>query len=150
MRRLSLMAVEFEALAEHAANLDRDPAGFSPELTAMLRWAQRQPAGRAAAVQQDLSEAARALRAALDAYDVVLTPATPVPAFAFDTPEPAALADFTLLANVSGWAATAFPLGLTQSGLPVGAQVLSPDASVALVAAKLLARPLAAPPVFRS
>jgi len=150
MRRLSLMTVEFEALAEHAARLERDPEGFSPELTAMLRWAERQPAARAAAVQQELAEAARTLRGALGAFDVVLTLATPVPAFAFDTPEPAGLADFTLLANVSGWAATVFPLGLTQDGLPVGAQVLSADASVALHAAKLLARSVASPPAYRS
>jgi len=149
MRRLSLMAVEFEALAEYVAHLDRDPEGFSPELSAMLRWAQRQPADRADAVRQDLAKAAQALRAQLSAFDVVIMPSTPVAAFDFGEAEPAHLADFTLLANVAGLAATAFPLGLTPDGRPVGAQVVSADASIALQAGKLLAQPPSPPQAFR-
>jgi len=60
--------------------------------------------------------------------DVVLTPTTPTPAFAFGakaTPYEMYLADvFTLSCNLAGLPGISVPCGLSGDGLPIGAQLL--------------------------
>ncbi len=125
MRRLSLLVVEVEALAEHGDMLARNPSGFSLSLTGMLQWAARQAPEKIANAYVELRAAGEELRRQLSRYDAILTPTTTAPAFSFDAPPPADQADFTLLANLSGLAATAVPLGLGADGLPRSAQILS-------------------------
>ena len=66
--------------------------------------------------------------AAFDRVDVILTPTTPTPAFAFGakaTPMDMYLGDvFTLSCNLAGLPGLSVPCGLTGEGLPVGAQLL--------------------------
>src|SRR5262249_29740212 len=61
--------------------------------------------------------------------DVILTPTTPTPAFAFgakSTPIDMYLADvFTLSCNLAGLPGISVPCGLTKAGLPIGAQLLA-------------------------
>ncbi len=149
MRRLALLVVEVEALAAHQAMQARNPGGFSPALTAMLSWAARQPAEKIAQAYQDLHMAAAHLRQEFSCFDAILTPTTPSLAFDFATPAPAALPDFTLLANIAGWPATAFPLGLSPDGLPLSAQIIAADDRLALGLAGLLAMPIMPPAAFR-
>ncbi len=64
--------------------------------------------------------------------DALLTPVTPTTAFAFDDKmdDPLAmyLSDvFTVTASLSGLPALAVPVGISDSGLPVGAQLIGPD-----------------------
>jgi aspartyl-tRNA(Asn)/glutamyl-tRNA(Gln) amidotransferase subunit A len=135
MRRLSLLIVEVEALAEHGAMMERNPSGFSPALTGMLNWAARQSPDRVAYAYLQLKSAAEGLRRQLARFDAILTPTTAAPAFSFDVSPPIDQADFTVLANISGLAATAFPLGLGPEGLPLSAQILSAsDASASRLA----------------
>jgi len=66
--------------------------------------------------------------AALTAVDAILAPATPTPAFRLgerlDDPVAMYLSDlFTVMANLTGRPAVAFPVGRTRAGLPVGAQL---------------------------
>jgi aspartyl-tRNA(Asn)/glutamyl-tRNA(Gln) amidotransferase subunit A len=140
MRRLSLLIVEVEALAEHGAMLERDPQGFSPTLTGMLQWAARQPQDKIANAYRQLKSAADDLRRTLAGFDAILTPTTARSAFSFDVAPPVDQADFTLLANVSGLAATAFPLGLGADGLPLSAQIISASDAIAVRLAGRLAR----------
>jgi len=60
--------------------------------------------------------------------DVILTPTTPTPAFAFGakaTPLDMYLADvFTLSCNLAGLPGISVPCGLSHDGLPIGAQLL--------------------------
>jgi len=60
--------------------------------------------------------------------DVILTPTTPTAAFAFGakaTPVDMYLADvFTLSCNLAGLPGISVPCGLTEGGLPIGAQLL--------------------------
>jgi aspartyl-tRNA(Asn)/glutamyl-tRNA(Gln) amidotransferase subunit A len=60
--------------------------------------------------------------------DVILTPTTPTPAFAFGakaTPYDMYLADvFTLSCNLAGLPGISVPCGLSGDGLPIGAQLL--------------------------
>jgi aspartyl-tRNA(Asn)/glutamyl-tRNA(Gln) amidotransferase subunit A len=140
MRRLSLLIVEVEALAEHGALLARNPSGFSPALTGMLHWAARQPADRIANAYLHLKSTSDALRRQLSGFDAILTPTTSAAAFSFDVSPPVDQADFTVLANISGLAATAFPLGLGADGLPRSAQVISGSDAMAIGLAGRLAK----------
>jgi aspartyl-tRNA(Asn)/glutamyl-tRNA(Gln) amidotransferase subunit A len=149
VRRLALLIVEVEALAVHQAMLSRDPRGFSPQLTGMLNWATRRPPAKIAQAYQDLEAAAAALQRVFSRFDAILTPTTPSPAFDFATPPPAGLPDFTLLANLAGWPATAFPMGLSQDGLPLSAQIIAADDRLTIRLARILANPISPPAAFR-
>jgi aspartyl-tRNA(Asn)/glutamyl-tRNA(Gln) amidotransferase subunit A len=148
MRRLSLMIVEVEALVEHQTMLEENPAGFSSSLSGMLLWAARQSAAQAATAYRELGRAAEALRRDLSEFDAILMPTTASPAFAFDHAAPIGQADLTLLANISGLAATAFPLGLAPDGLPLSAQILSASDETAIRLASLIAKRSPAPETF--
>jgi aspartyl-tRNA(Asn)/glutamyl-tRNA(Gln) amidotransferase subunit A len=140
IRRLSLLIVEVEALAEHGALLARNPSGFSPTLTGMLRWAGRQSPDKVADAHRQLNAAGQRLRRQLASFDAILTPTTAAPAFSFDLSPPVDQADFTVLANISGLAATAFPLGLGRDGMPVSAQIISASDALTIRLAGCLAR----------
>ncbi|MBA3459323.1 MAG: Asp-tRNA(Asn)/Glu-tRNA(Gln) amidotransferase subunit GatA [Deltaproteobacteria bacterium] len=66
--------------------------------------------------------------AAFETVDVLLTPTTPAPAFAFEskaTPLDMYLGDiFTLACNLAGLPGMSVPCGLTKNRLPIGAQLL--------------------------
>ncbi len=67
---------------------------------------------------------------AFDQCDVVLSPTTPTPAFKFgekiDNPLEMYLADiYTVAANLAGIPAISLPCGFTQSGLPIGLQLMA-------------------------
>jgi len=146
VRRACLLIVEVEALLVHEAALATNPDGFSPELTAMLRWAERQPAPRLAAAYREAASAGRLLTSALAGLDGCLSPATATPAFAFDAPTPAGQGDFTLPANLAGLAATAFPIGLSASGLPLSGQVIGASGETCLELSGRLATAVEPPP----
>jgi aspartyl-tRNA(Asn)/glutamyl-tRNA(Gln) amidotransferase subunit A len=150
LRRLCLLIVEVEALAEHSGVLTKNPDGFSPPLRSLLAWAARQAAPKVAQAYRDLAAAASGLREHLRPFDAVLTPATPGPAFSFDDAPPINQADFTMLANIAGFAATAFPVGATPDGLPLSLQVISESDETALDLAERLALPAPTPPAFRA
>lgn len=84
---------------------------------------------------------AQAWRRCFEAWDVVVTPVLPVPAFAHDDQRPMplrqidvdgrslpylALGAWAGPASLSGLPATAMPIGLSPDGLPIGAQVIGP------------------------
>ncbi len=145
IRRAALLVVEVEALAVHRAMLLQKPGGFSPRLTQMLSWADRQPESKIAAAYEVLQAAGSMLHAAFRDFDAVLMPATATTAFAFGQVPPEGQADFTLLANVSGLAAMAFPTGLSRAGLPVSVQIIGMDEQMIIHFAGRLAA-LIAPP----
>lgn len=149
MRRLSLLIVETEALAAHREMWRLDPSGFSPELAGMLGWAARQPPAKIAQAHQQLDSAAAHLRQVFSGFDAILTPMTAEPAFDFAGQTPASLPDYTLLANISGLPAIALPIGLSEDGLPLSAQIITADAGLAMGLAGRLARPVPPPSRFR-
>ncbi len=148
-RRLGLLIAEVEALAEHETQLALNPDGFSPPLKAMLAWAASLPAAKVAHAYRRLAASARAITDALSPFEAVLTPTTPGTAFSFDSAPPSDQPDFSLLANIAGWPAVAFPLGLSREGLPLSAQVIGRSEAACLALAARLARPAPPPARFR-
>jgi aspartyl-tRNA(Asn)/glutamyl-tRNA(Gln) amidotransferase subunit A len=149
LRRLCLLIAEVEGFVEHETALAADPEGFSPALRAMLHWGARQTAPKLAVAYRRLASAAAQMAVELADFDAVLTPTTGGPAFPFDKTSPAGQADFTLIANIAGLAATAFPIGLSSDGLPLSAQILSRSEAVTLSLAARLATPPPPPERFR-
>ena len=122
LRRLALFVSAAESGVEHAEALRRDPAGFSDVYRGRLEKAAGKSAVELARAYRDLHLAADAIRDGLSAYAAVLLPTTPVAPFPFDRPQPETTAELTTLGSVSGLAATAFPVGLDDEGLPRSVQ----------------------------
>ena len=75
-------------------------------------------------------------------------PTAPQTAFEFGT-VPANQADFSAIANVTGLPATAFPVGMTTSGLPLSCQVVTREDATTLALAERLAMTVQTPQGFR-
>ena len=140
------------------------PEGFASEGPLLEFWGDRLAAGTREIIESGRSTSAQQY---LDAqhrrtsyirgwsdfftrYDVLLTPAMPLPAFGVDVTSPAAIDgtpvdpffdDWCMLAlsaNLTGQPACAVPTGFDPDGLPLGMQIMGPrwsDASVLAVAA---------------
>lgn len=84
--------------------------------------------GRAQKVRRLVTEE---FAAAFEQVDVILTPTTPTPPFAFGAnsdPFAMYLADlFTIPANLAGICGLSLPAGTTQANLPIGVQLLAPQ-----------------------
>jgi aspartyl-tRNA(Asn)/glutamyl-tRNA(Gln) amidotransferase subunit A len=124
LRRAAFLLTALAAAREHCAALAADPAGFSGRLRGLLSWAQAQDAATVAEAQALVRQAGAAIRAAFAPFGAVLMPTTPSPAFAFAEGAGRDQADFTALANISGLAAVAFPVGEDDGGLPLSVQAV--------------------------
>jgi aspartyl-tRNA(Asn)/glutamyl-tRNA(Gln) amidotransferase subunit A len=124
-RRAGLLVIEAEAWVAHEAALAATPEAFSPELRRMLEYGRDAQAGRLIKAERLIQAAGFALRRALREVDVVLAPTAAAPAFPFDEPAPAHLADPTALANFAGCPAVSVPCGLSADGLPIGLQLIA-------------------------
>jgi Asp-tRNA(Asn)/Glu-tRNA(Gln) amidotransferase A subunit family amidase len=109
--KAALLVVELAAAVIHAAERARNPAGFSRGFRDMLGWAESQTQARRQSARALIAEAEADIRQAFAPYDAVLMPTTPCLEFAFGPDRPRNTADFTVLANIAGLAATAFPVG---------------------------------------
>lgn len=149
VRRLAMFVCAAESVAAHAEALAGDPDGFSPAYRAKLEIATSRTAADFARAQHDLAAASDAIREALSGYAAVILPTTPVAPFTFETAQPEATSQLTTLASVAGLAATAFPMGLDEAGLPRSVQAVAWDDETSLGLAALLAADPGAPPAYR-
>ncbi|MFC1572405.1 Asp-tRNA(Asn)/Glu-tRNA(Gln) amidotransferase subunit GatA [Candidatus Eisenbacteria bacterium] len=110
--------------------------GFGPEVKRrILLGTHVLSAGYYEAYYQKALMVRRQVRQAFDdvfaSVDAILMPTTPTPAFRLgeklDDPLSMYLCDlFTTAANLTGYPAASFPIGLSGNGLPVGAQLCGP------------------------
>lgn len=128
-RRAGLLMCEAEMAVTHAADLAAHPDGYSPALRSMLEYPRTRTAVDLAAAQMRIEQAVLKSRQVFASVDVLLTPTTPQPAFAFGTPVPANQADLTSFANFAGVPALSLPMGQTCDGLPLGLQLIGPIGS---------------------
>lgn len=128
-RRAGLLLCEAEMSLVHAQDLAQHPELFSPVLRKMLGFAATRSAIDLVAAANLLDESVLKARRVFADVDVLLTPTTPQPAFAFGTPTPANQADLTSFANFAGVPALSLPMGKTADGLPLGLQLIGPIGS---------------------
>ena len=119
-----------EAAAVHRRRVEETPAAFGADVLEYLRAALKMPAYQyaEAARMRDALRSGRADETLFASADVLVMPATPVPALRSDeiaTSNPvAALTRNTAPFDLSGQPAITVPCGLTSAGLPVGLQIV--------------------------
>jgi len=130
----ALAVVAAEALAYHAELLRTRAADYDPEVARRLRVSAFVGGAHYVRAQQVRALVREEIDAALARRDVLLAPTTPVAAPALDERRVAlgdgpsdvrtALLRFTRPFNFSGHPVCALPCGFTQTGLPVGMQLV--------------------------
>ena len=133
-RRAGLILSEVEGYAVHADRLDESPKGFSNFFRGMLEYGRDLPLDRIDGAYAHLKE----LREATFP-DFILMPTAPQTAFKFGSPVPANQADFTAFANLADRPAIQFPIGKSEAGLPIGAQLVGPRGREADLVATVMA-----------
>lgn len=136
-RRAGLIISEVEGFAVHADRLSQDPDGFSDFFRSMLEY------GRDLSLEK--IEAAYAhLKLMRQAHfaDYILMPTAPQTAFKFGDPVPHNQADFTAFANLADRPAIQFPIGQSDEGLPIGAQLVGPRGGEADLVATVKTLPI--------
>lgn len=144
-RRAGLFVCEAEMLAQHAEAWNHRRSAFSPELTALLNWADQRDAAQLAAAHRQLDSARRNVQRWISGCDAMMLPTTPQAAFDLHEPTPVDQADLTCLASVAGLPAVTVPVpaDLCESR-PVGLQLIGSygDDSRLLTLARRLAAAL--------
>ncbi|HLO02044.1 MAG TPA: amidase, partial [Symbiobacteriaceae bacterium] len=123
-----------EGATVHAGNLDRLDE-YPPDVRARLELGQFILARDYLLAQQLRTRYSRAMAAAMDGVDLLLTPTQPIPApvlaqriWTYEGGSEEAVADaltrFVAPANVTGQPALSLPCGRTPAGLPVGLQLM--------------------------
>jgi aspartyl-tRNA(Asn)/glutamyl-tRNA(Gln) amidotransferase subunit A len=124
-RRAAFFLIEAEMLATYQNRF----AAASPRLHTLLDYARGKHASDYAAADRVLDAATLKARRLFAHVDVLVTPTTPQAAFAHAAALPVNQADFTCFANLAGCPALSLPMGLTDTGMPVGLQLLGPPGS---------------------
>ena len=126
-RRAGLLLAEADLLVEHAQDWDARRELFSPELTSLLSWGERQGAAACAAANRTVAAARVEVQRWWRMGDVMLLPTAPQTAFAFGSPAPVNQADLTSIANMAGVPAISLPLPVAPGALPIGLQAIAPE-----------------------
>jgi len=111
-------------LVEHAAEWAAARAGFSPQLTSMLEWAEQRHITDLVAASHLADQAQVEVQQWFAHCDVLALPTTPQRAFAFGASVPGHQADLSIWANMAGCPALSLPLPVAADELPVGMQLL--------------------------
>jgi aspartyl-tRNA(Asn)/glutamyl-tRNA(Gln) amidotransferase subunit A len=122
-----------ESYATHAKSLAQNPELYDPETLRRLRSGEEVSAAEYIEQRRELDAARRSIRSIFADVDVLVTPTTPMPAPAITelkaSPDALRPAELRLLRNtrpfnVWGLPAISVPCGFTQSGLPIGLQIV--------------------------
>ncbi len=123
IRPKAMLVIEADLATYYAKALEQNPLGFSQIFRDGVAFGQQQNAPKLALAFETI-RAVRPIANSLFAdVDVLVTPTTPCPAFAFLQTMPKNLTAFTSLANYVGAPAASVPMGQTSDQLPMGLQV---------------------------
>ncbi|HEY8492029.1 MAG TPA: amidase [Dehalococcoidia bacterium] len=110
-----------EASAYHERDLRERPEDYGPDVRARLELGELYRATDYLRAQRARTVFVQEVLALLDRFDVLVAPATPVPAPPIEGGDPAArLVQYTSPFNLAGLPAVSVPCGFTAAGLPVG------------------------------
>lgn len=133
-RTVSLTIQMPEALAFHGPHLESRGALYSPDFRAGLAVGQYILADHYVRARRFLSRYRAEMREVFEAVDVILTPATPIPAPKLGTvsvavggveePVGNALTRYTSFFNMTGHPALTLPTAMHSLGLPIGIQLV--------------------------
>ncbi|MGE5057174.1 MAG: amidase [Acidobacteriota bacterium] len=124
-----------ESYAAHAESVARSPELYDPETVRRIRSGEEVSAAEYIEQRRALEAVRRSIRSIFADVEVLVTPTTPMPAPSIAelkaTPEALRPAELRLLRNtrpfnVWGLPAISVPCGFTQSGLPIGLQIVGP------------------------
>ncbi len=124
-----------ESYAFHAESVARSPELYQPETLRRIRTGQNVSPDVLLRCRSDLEQARRDIAAVFTDVDVLVTPTTPIPAPAIAElkqnpdllrPRELLLLRNTRPINVWGLPAISLPCGFTESGLPIGLQIIGP------------------------
>jgi aspartyl-tRNA(Asn)/glutamyl-tRNA(Gln) amidotransferase subunit A len=134
LRRAMLLQIEVEA-----APLLLPLPDLSQSLRAAMEFGKNASPERLARAKATMESARKIFMEWMES-SLLLLPATPTPAFPFDTPVPADQADYATLSSLLGLPAISVPTPVAPGELPIGVQCVAPagkDASLLATAALL-------------
>ena len=124
-----------ESYAYHAKFVRQSPELYQPETLRRIRTGEGISPEDAAQCKRELQEARKQIASVFNDVDLLITPTTPTPAPVISElkanpdllrPRELALLRNTRPMNVWGLPAISVPCGFTQSGLPIGLQIIGP------------------------
>lgn len=124
-RRAVFTLVQIGAALAHGDAWVKSPERFSPAMQELLAWGSKASALQLLKADRIQEQAVFALEQCWDDVDVIVSPTTPQAAFPFSQQPPANQGSFCVLANLAGCPAISVPMGLDDSGLPLGLQIVA-------------------------
>jgi aspartyl-tRNA(Asn)/glutamyl-tRNA(Gln) amidotransferase subunit A len=121
--------VQADGAAYHRERLEKQSELFGLDVRQRLKTGRDLPSSAYVLARRTQAEVRRRIELFFHQYDVLLLPSTPIPALPIDDIENSAsqapaLTRFTAPFNLSGSPALSIPCGFTESGLPIGLQIV--------------------------
>jgi Asp-tRNA(Asn)/Glu-tRNA(Gln) amidotransferase A subunit family amidase len=124
-RRAVFALVQVGAALTHGDICVKSPERFSTDMQGLLAWGSKASALQLLKADRILEQSVFALEQCWDDFDVIVSPTTPQAAFPFSQQPPVNQGSFCVLANLAGCPAISVPMGLDDSGLPLGLHIFA-------------------------
>ena len=124
-RLACLLIIEAEGAVSYGRHLDDPAVEFAADIRQQLDYGRALSPAKLVGAFRTRGLLQRAVETVFREVDVLVTPTTPCPAHSFDEAGPTELAVFMALANLCALPALSVPMGFTETGLPLGLQIMA-------------------------